>query len=144
LEELAVAGRENSDVVVMFHTAVAGRMGLGVTEEKTLGLLERLGPLTAGDIVAHTGLAPASVTGLIDRLQAKGFVRRVKAGPDRRRVTVEIDHAHIAGLAGLFEPLVAGLTEIYGGYSDDQLELILDFLRAATEVQRAAIASLET
>ncbi|WP_330230462.1 MarR family transcriptional regulator [Nocardia sp. NBC_00508] len=143
LEELSVAGRENSNVVVMFHSAVAARMGLGMTEEKALDLLERLGPLTAGDIAQRAGLAPASVSGLIDRLEVKGFVRRTKGTTDRRRVVVEINYEHIAGFGRLFEGLVAGLTELYAGYSDEQLELILDFLRNATRIQRAATADLE-
>jgi DNA-binding MarR family transcriptional regulator len=143
LEELSAVGRENSNAVVMFHSAVAAKMGLGMTEEKALDLLERLGPLTAGDLAQHTGLVPASVSGLIDRLEAKGFVRRIKGTTDRRRVVVEINYERIAGFGRLFDGLVAGLTELYAGYSDEQLELILDFLRAVTRVQHAAAVDLQ-
>ena len=80
---LSRAGRIQSDATVMFHSAVAERMGLSVTEQKTIGILDRLGPLSAGEIAAHTGLATASVTSLIDRLEAKGFAQRVRDQKDR-------------------------------------------------------------
>ena len=60
LERLALAGRASSVATVMFHTAVAARQGLNATEEKALDLLERSGPLTAGELARQTGLAPAS------------------------------------------------------------------------------------
>ncbi|WP_336212447.1 MarR family winged helix-turn-helix transcriptional regulator [Nonomuraea sp. LPB2021202275-12-8] len=142
LEALSMAGRDNSNAAVMYHTAMGERMGLGASEEKTLDLLQRLGPLTAGEISQHTGLAPASISGLIDRLEAKWLVRRVRHEKDRRRVIVEINHERIAGFGELFEPLVTGLTELYAGYSDQELEVILDFLQRATAVQRAATAKL--
>ncbi|MFD2356793.1 hypothetical protein ACFSTC_57350 [Nonomuraea ferruginea] len=58
LDALTTAGRENSNAAVMYHTAMGERLGLGMSEEKTIDLLQRLGPLTAGEICRHTGLAP--------------------------------------------------------------------------------------
>ena len=142
LAALGEAGRAHSNAAVMFHAALSARMDLGATEEKALDLLERLGPLTAGDIARHSGLAPASASGLIDRLERKGFVRRVRDGADRRRVIVEVVPESIAGFAGLFADFVARLDELYAGYDDDQLALILDFLRRSAEVQREATARL--
>lgn len=113
-----------------------------MTEEKALDLLQRLGPLTAGDLARHSGLAPASVSGLIDRLQAKGFVRRVRDEGDRRRVIVEIDPSRVQAFAELFADFVRGLDEMYAAYGDDELALILDFLRRVTAVQRDATARL--
>ncbi|MEV0586640.1 MarR family transcriptional regulator [Nonomuraea sp. NPDC050310] len=142
LDDLTVAGRENSQAAVMFHSAVAARMGLGPSEEKTLDLLQRRGPLSAGEIVQHTGLAPASVTGLIDRLEAKWYVRRVRDARDRRRVMVEINPEMLHGGEDLFATLVNGLAELYEGYTDEQLELILDFLNRVTAIQTAATAEI--
>lgn len=76
LETLARVGREHSDATVLFHARVASFLDLHSTDYKTLGVLERLGPMSAGDIARHTGLASASVTNLIDRLERKGFARR--------------------------------------------------------------------
>ncbi|WP_223166645.1 MarR family winged helix-turn-helix transcriptional regulator [Nonomuraea sp. SYSU D8015] len=142
LEELAVAGRESSNAAVMYHSAMGERLGLGMTEEKTLDLLQRLGPLTAGEISQHTGLAPASVSGLIDRLEGKWLVRRVRDTRDRRRVIVEINYERLTGFGELFEPFVAALSQLYERYTDEQLEVILDFLTRSTALQREATAAL--
>jgi DNA-binding MarR family transcriptional regulator len=142
LEELALAGRESSNAAVMYHSAMGERLGLGMTEEKTLDLLQRLGPLTAGEISQHTGLAPATISGLIDRLEGKWLVRRIRDTRDRRRVIVEINHERLAGFGELFEPFVAALAQLYERYTDEQLEVILDFLTRSTALQREATTTL--
>ncbi|MBE1588766.1 MarR family transcriptional regulator [Nonomuraea angiospora] len=144
LEALSMAGRDNSNAAVMYHTAMGERLGLGMTEEKTLDLLQRMGPLTAGEIGQHAGLAPATVSGLIDRLESKWLVRRVRDTRDRRRVIVEINYERLAGFSELFEPFVAALGELYERYTDDELELILDYVTRATALQRAATRDLTT
>lgn len=55
LEALSMAGRDNSNAAVMYHTAMGERLGLGMTEEKTLDLLQRMGPLTAGRSASTRG-----------------------------------------------------------------------------------------
>jgi DNA-binding MarR family transcriptional regulator len=143
LAQLETAGRAQSAATVMFHTAVAARQGLSATEEKALDLLERHGPLTAGELARHSGLAPASVTGLINRLERKGFARRVPNPNDRRSVLVEIDRDQIyASMAPLFADWVRSLQEMYAGYTDQQLELILNFLNEAARRQQQATRKL--
>jgi DNA-binding MarR family transcriptional regulator len=143
LEQLALAGRASSAATVMFHTAVAARQGLSASEEKALDLLERSGPLTAGELARRSGLAPASVTGLIDRLERKGFARRVPNPGDGRSVLVEVDSERVyATVAPLFADWVGSLYELYAGYTDEQLEVILHFLTEAARRQQEATARL--
>ena len=143
LEQLALAGRASSAATVMFHTAVAARQGLSASEEKALDLLERSGPLTAGELARQSGLAPASVIALINRLEAKGFARRVQNPSDRRSVLVEVDAERLyATVAPLFADWVGSLQELYAGYTDEQLEVILHFLTEAARRQREATARL--
>jgi DNA-binding MarR family transcriptional regulator len=143
LEQLALAGRASSAATVMFHTAVAARQGLSASEEKALDLLERNGPLTAGELARQSGLAPASVTALINRLERKGFARRVPNPGDRRSVLVEVDAERVyAAVAPLFADWVGSLHELYAGYTDEQLEVILHFLTEAARRQQEATARL--
>jgi DNA-binding MarR family transcriptional regulator len=128
----------------MFHTALAARQGLSATEEKAVDLLDRFGPLTAGELARRSGLAPASVTGLVDRLERKGFARRVPHPTDKRRVLIEACLSRVADLAPLFADWSRSLDELYAGYSDEQLETILHFLSEAARRQRAATARLTT
>ena len=143
LEQLAMAGRASSVATVMFHTAVAARQGLSASEEKALDLLERSGPLTAGELARQSGLAPASVTGLINRLEQKGFARRIQNPSDRRSILVEVDVERMyARVAPLFANWVCSLEELYAGYSDEQLEVILHFLTEAARRQQEATTRL--
>jgi DNA-binding MarR family transcriptional regulator len=143
LEQLAMAGRASSVATVMFHTAVAARQGLSASEEKALDLLERSGPLTAGELARQSGLAPASVTGLINRLEQKGFARRIQNPSDRRSILVEVDVERMyARVAPLFADWVRSLEELYAGYSDEQLEVILHFLTEAARRQQEATTRL--
>ncbi|PRX95476.1 DNA-binding MarR family transcriptional regulator [Allonocardiopsis opalescens] len=139
---VAAAGRELSDAAVMFHAVVAARLGLGASEEKTLGLLQQHGPLTAGELGLRSGLAPASVTGVIDRLERRGFVSRERDPRDRRRVVVRIDDAAIADMERHLTGLARRLGTLYDRYTDAELELITGFLREAAARQRDATAEL--
>lgn len=126
----------------MFHAAVAARQGLGATETKTLDLLQRGGPLTAKELAERTALAPASVTGLVDRLESKGFVRRVKHPTDKRRVLVEIREEQLAGLEATFTDWAREVGELYEEFTTEELETVTRFLEGAAERQRRAAARL--
>lgn len=139
---LLAGGRELSNAAVMFHTALAEHQGLTATEEKALDLLDRFGPLTARQLRERSGLAPASVTGLIDRLERKGFARRVPNPEDKRSVLVETVPDRLAALGPLFEGYVASLMELVGRYDDRELAAIVDFLVEAAARQRQATLRL--
>jgi DNA-binding MarR family transcriptional regulator len=129
LEELGRAGREHSDATVLFHATIASLLGLHPTDYKVMGLLERLGPQSAGDIARHSGLATASVTNLVDRLEEKGFVRRARDTEDRRRVLIELVRDRLSAGRALFSSTIESLAKLYERYSERELELIADFLR---------------
>ncbi|MFF7366957.1 MarR family winged helix-turn-helix transcriptional regulator [Streptomyces tricolor] len=132
----------HSNAAVMYHAAISARMGLSPVEEKTLDLLQRSGALSAGELGEVTGLAPASVSGLIDRLERKGFARRVKDPQDRRRVNVEIDPGVETRFTPLFAPFAARMADLYAEYSDTELTVILDFLHRSAGIQREATRAL--
>ncbi|MGH2460296.1 MAG: MarR family winged helix-turn-helix transcriptional regulator, partial [Chloroflexota bacterium] len=70
-------GRELSTAVVLFHEAIAERLGMSATEWKCLDVLGRAGPITARELAEQTGLTTGAITGLVDRLERAGYVRRV-------------------------------------------------------------------
>lgn len=143
IEQMNLAGREISAAAVMFHSAVAARRGLSATEEKALDVLMREGPLTHADVCHHTGLAPASVSALLDRLERKGYAQRTPHPQDRRRILVAAKAEHVfAEMAPLFEDWVRSLHQLYDEYSDEQLRTLADFMHKAAERQRAATERL--
>jgi DNA-binding MarR family transcriptional regulator len=142
IDELVQAARENSATTVLFHTTMAERFGLSPTDSKTLDVLSRLGPLTAGDLVEHTGLTSPSVTALIDRLEARGFVRRVRDASDRRKVIIELVPEGVAELSAAYNDFGASTEGLWNTYSTQELEVILDFLRRASATLRAHADSI--
>jgi len=129
LSALAIIGREHSDAAVLFHAAVAQRMGLNATDYKTMSALDRLGPLTAGEIAQYTGLATASVTDLIDRLVDKGYARRVRDANDRRKILVEPVQEKVLHARRYFRSTDRSVAALYERYSNRELEVIADFLQ---------------
>ena len=129
LDDLRVAGRAHSDATVLFHAAMADLAGMNLTDWKTLGVLQKRGPLRAGDIARETGLTTASVTALIDRLEQRGSVRRRGDPRDRRRVIVEITPDALEAFAPLLESTSRSLARLWQTYTTDELAVIADFLR---------------
>lgn len=142
IETVLQASRESSTLAVFFHSRMAEQVGLGATEEKTLSLLGKRGPLTAGEIAAHTGLTTPSVTSLLDRLESKGMVRRVRDPHDRRRVIVEPNQERLAELDQLFSSVQEGFREVLDLYSDEQLATIADFLTRSAQRSQEFMANL--
>jgi len=138
--ELAAALNAHSEAVVLFHASVAQSMGLDPTAYKTLFVLSRLGPLSAGEIARETGLATASVTDLIDRLVAKGYVSRGPHPTDRRRIVVALIEASVTDTRRGFGVPNPSLDELCARYDAEQLELIADFLRQNAQRLRNDLA----
>lgn len=65
----------------------ADMVGLSRGDLRCLNLLE-MGPMTPTRIASRLGLSTGSVTALIDRLEAKGLVKRSRDPSDRRGVLV--------------------------------------------------------
>jgi DNA-binding MarR family transcriptional regulator len=140
LDALRDAGREHSDATVFWHTTIANRVGIHPTDYKTMSLLQRRGPMTAGAIAEATGLASGSVTALIDRLRKRGCARRVHDPDDRRRVLVEATPQAIEMFAPYFSSPELSQDRLYEPYSVEQLKTILDFLDRSAERLRRATA----
>jgi DNA-binding MarR family transcriptional regulator len=130
---------------VMFHQAASVRMGLNPTDAKCVGVLRETGPITAGDLAEITGLTTGAITGVIDRLERAGFVRRANDPHDRRRVIIEpIENpAWATELANIYGPLAqATVDEFLIRYSDEELALILDFVKRGAELMKQQTARL--
>jgi predicted ArsR family transcriptional regulator len=128
-------GREFSTAVVVFHEAIGRLLGLSAVERKCIDVLRRLGPVTAGTIGEHTGLTTGAVTGLMDRLEKAGYVRRERDPHDRRKVLVQLlpNERMDAVLAAAFGPFGDDMVKIAARYSGAELRAIADWIAASTE-----------
>ncbi|WP_109631670.1 MULTISPECIES: MarR family winged helix-turn-helix transcriptional regulator [Lentzea] len=140
LERFTWYMREQSALTIMFHTKVAEQMGLSATDEKCLDLAMRAdGPLTAGRIAELSGLSTGAVTGVIDRLERAGFVRRVRDPHDRRKVLVEVTAGDLAKFAHLFEKAQQSLVQVLSRFDPDEIEVIERYLQLQIETFRKAV-----
>src|SRR2546427_10347158 len=84
LAALNEAARRQSTATVLFHAAVAERLGLSATDHKYADLIARQGPMTAGELADRAGLTTGAITGVLDRLEQAGGGRRERDPHDRR------------------------------------------------------------
>jgi DNA-binding MarR family transcriptional regulator len=141
LAQLRRVGREHGDATVLFRSALAAEAGLHPTDYKALTVLDRLGPMSAGALGRHTGLAAASVTNLIERLAAKGFLRREPDPLDRRRALLHADLAELID-HDVFASWQRTGTQWWERYSDTELAVILDFLADTAQRLRTRTEAL--
>ena len=116
-----------------FDDAIGRALGLNPADLRGLDWLAD-GPKSAGELSAGTGLSSAATTTLIDRLERKGFARRVADPGDRRRVLVEMTPEGRARVGRFYGPLVAEGASLFDGISTSELEHVLDWLLRAREM----------
>jgi DNA-binding MarR family transcriptional regulator len=128
---------------VLFSQAVADRVGISATDLETLDILVRSGPLTAGRLAELTGLTTGAITGLVDRLERRGYAHREPHPTDRRSVIVQplIENAE-RDLAPLYAGMSQAMRELMSGYSDEELSVITEFLTRAASITADQVARL--
>jgi DNA-binding MarR family transcriptional regulator len=122
------------DATQRYDEAVGEVHGLGAAERLCLSLLHT-GPQTASAIARQVRLTPAAVTALIDRLEARGFVRRKPDANDRRKVLVEAAEAAEALVREAYLPLQQAGNELLGKYTEAELTLFARILTDSLSVQ---------
>jgi DNA-binding MarR family transcriptional regulator len=136
--------RQMSTGAIMFHQAIADRLGLHPTDHKCADLIIRNGAMTSGRLAELTGLTTGAITGVVDRLESRGMVRRVADPRDRRRVIVDIvkNDAVECRMRDLFQGISDGTRALLDAYSDSELALILDFVRRSNAMSHAETLKL--
>ncbi|MGV0812789.1 MarR family transcriptional regulator [Mycolicibacterium boenickei] len=130
--------REYLDAVGLHGIAGAEAVGLGPTDWYAVSTISLHGPLTAGDLAARVGLSPGATTRLVDRLERRGFVRRVNNLHDRRRLMIEPATDALNDVDQVVQPARTLIADVLDSYTDDQLDLIFDYFKRAAPAYRAA------
>jgi len=135
--------RRMSTRTVVFHAAIADRLGLNPSDHKCADLIcNETGPITAGRLAEITGLSTGAITGVVDRLERAGFVSRVADSEDRRRVVIQGTEGRAPDMRHLFQPMMEGMVRLCESYTDEQLALIVGFMRQSGEVAEGQILRL--
>jgi len=146
-EQLAAAFgtavRRTSSLMQLVSQAAADRIGINATDLNCLNILSFSGHMTAGELARATGLTTASITGVADRLEEAGFVRRERDARDRRRVVIRLVlERALSDIAPVFLPMIRALEQTAARYTDDELRLIVEFYGRIEQVFRDHLALL--
>jgi len=85
-----------------------------------LGFLALQKNLTMSAIAAKMGHTTAAATGLVDRLEKLGYVQRMHASDDRRKIEVKITPPGLCLVAQIREDMVTSLGEMMRLLSHDE------------------------
>lgn len=138
--------REMSTETIMFHQNVADVLGLHITDHKCLDLIRQYGAMPAGRLAELTGLTTGAVTGIIDRLEKVGYVRRTNDPKDRRRTIIEPvrNKKWERKIEAIFIPFHERMRKLLSSYSDSELAFLLDVLTKSIELTREESKKLRT
>ena len=126
--------RRHSTAVILFHYAVAERLGLGPTEHKCLDLLRERGAMTGSELAAITGLTSGAITGVVARLERAGFLRRKPDPDDGRKQILYPARERLRGMQNVFDPIREDVAALLDGFDVRQLSAIAEFLTRSAEI----------
>jgi DNA-binding MarR family transcriptional regulator len=144
LGELARELRQLNGLSASFFRAAAARIGVTVTDMQVIESLASTGPTSAGQLADLTGLTTGAITGMLNRLEESGLVRRERDPEDGRRVIVRLspDTNQLRGIGPIFDMVGKAWEEMASHYNDEQIALLVEFLRRGNAVARQEIAWL--
>src|SRR5947208_2294054 len=140
MQELENALRRSSAQGVIFGQTVANTVGISGSDLECLDFLNLEGRVTAGRLAEVTGLTTGAITGVVDRLEKAGFVRRERDETDRRKVFIATVPASVAEIGRFYVPMQAAMHKVWSSYSEAELQLLLRF---ASDGYKAVLEATE-
>jgi DNA-binding MarR family transcriptional regulator len=140
--EIKAALRDLRIQLALLNHQVGGRLALKDVDLDCLDVLARSGPLTPGALARQAGLHPATLTGILDRLERAGWIVRDRARADRRSVTIRLLPDRGVEVFRLYQPMIGAMDDVLAEYTPEELDLIAGFLRRSAEAGRTATEKL--
>src|SRR6476646_7148944 len=116
--------RELSIQLSLLNHHVSGRLELNDVDLDCLDLISRHGPLSPSALARRAGLHPATVTGVLDRLERGGWVTRDRDPSDRRAIVVRALRDRNAELFRLYAGMNSSMDQLCAQYGENELELL--------------------
>jgi len=134
--------RELGIQLSLLNHHIGTRVDLHDVDLDCLDLIDSHGPLSPSTLVRRAGLHPATVTGVLDRLEKGGWVARERDPSDRRAVVVRSLRARNPELMRLYSGMNTSMDQICADYTATKLEVVADFLRRTAHAGRRATDEL--
>ena len=142
-EELVYEVRRSQAATDRYDEAVAEAIGLNRTDMRCLDVIQREGPVPAGRLADETGLTTGAITGLVDRMEKAGLVRRERDEEDRRKVYIAIVPEALGKIGSYYAPLQKAVAKNWEGYSDAELKLLLRFMTQGYDTMLGVLDDLK-
>jgi DNA-binding MarR family transcriptional regulator len=126
----------------LLNYRVGSQLGLKDVDLDCLDIIDTSGPLSPSALAREAGLHPATMTGILDRLERGGWIVRERCPTDRRSVIVRAVRDRYAELLRLYSAMNRSMNKILADYSDSELEVIADFMRRTVDAGRNATDAL--
>jgi DNA-binding MarR family transcriptional regulator len=144
MQELENALRRGSAQGAIFGQTVANTVGISGSDLECLDFLNLEGRVTAGRLAEVTGLTTGAITGVVDRLEKAGLVRRERDPDDRRKVFIATVPENVARVGRFYENMQKGMVKLWETYSDAELRLLVGFATRGYETLLAATEELKS
>jgi len=144
MQELENALRRGSAQGAIFGQTVANTVGISGSDLECLDFLNLEGRVTAGRLAEVTGLTTGAITGVVDRLEKAGMVRRERDPDDRRKVFIATVPENVARVGRFYENMQKGMVKLWETYSDAELRLLVGFATKGYETMLAATEELKS
>ena len=144
LKRFSDLGRRMSTQTVFLHQAIAQSFGLNATDTKCVDLIlsHPVGSVTAGQLSAMTGLTTGAITHILDRLEKRQIIERVRDTRDRRRIFIRVNLQSLEPLMPRYEAIGKAFTDLVDQYSDEELQLICDYMEKASAVANQQLVNI--
>jgi DNA-binding MarR family transcriptional regulator len=129
------------------NNSVGVRLDLRPTDLGCLDLISQHGPISPSALAKRAALHPATMTGVLDRLERGGWIERGRDPADRRGVVVQVARGRGAEVLRLYlvdSGMNAAMDEICAQYDDKDIKLLIDFLNRTAAAGRTAAERLAT
>jgi DNA-binding MarR family transcriptional regulator len=134
--------RELGIRLAFLNRQVSDRLAIKDIDLGCLDVISRIGPLSPSALARSAGLHPATLTGILDRLERGGFIVRERDPSDRRAVVVRALRDRGAEIFGLYAGMNTSIEKICADYDEAQLQVLADFLRRTADAGRKAAAEM--
>ena len=125
--------RELRTQLAALNHRVGSEASLRDADLDTFDLVARHGPLSPSALARLAGLHPATMTGVLDRLEAGDWISRTRDGADRRAIVVTANPAKTGDMLRLFAGMNHAMDAVCAEYDDAQLATIQSFLARAAQ-----------
>jgi DNA-binding MarR family transcriptional regulator len=136
--------RELRNQLSLLNHQIGTKLALKDVDLDCLDLIAMHGPISPSAVARRAGQHPATMTGILDRLQRGGWIVRERdpSATDRRAVTVRALGERNREMFRLYSGMSTAMDRVCADYTDAELAVIADFLRRTTDAGRAATDGL--